>query len=656
MFFFRIGFRILGKKIPFFIKLADRCSILMDKIDGKKENEVSRIYLIELAVKNLKTKKTRAVVTIGGVAVGVGAIVFLVSLGYGLEKMVISRVARLDELKIIDVGLGEVSSLKMNDEIVSKISETSGVKEVIPVVSMVSKTKFRNSVLDIMAMGVDERYLKAVGAKIVAGSEFKNKDEGVSWIEFGGEVAGISQEIIYVKEGDKYGDLFSFNMAEGDKVPIWQDCSRESEMLGLVTRIEGGYVGEEIWGEKYYLGDEALIGKDKYGRAEYSLWVRIKAPLWKENSDGSLSPLLGDNQKQKWDYGCFMGNQQRLENKLEITGFDSLKSYVEGEEEKVMYGSVLGITSESTPSAEATVSAELYETVVATDSSGVEWVELKKMGEEKKLNETLQFNGKPLVEAYVSMGMLKIFGLDKTKAVGEKFFVSYIVPDGLVPGKTGRLQSEEVEYQVTGVIDDETSNYFYYQIADAKRLGIKNYSQLKVLVAEQKDVLGVRKSIDTLGLRTASTLDTVVEIEKLFQTLRFLLGLLGTIALAVASLGMFNTMTVSLLERTREVGVMKAMGMLSDDVKELFLAESMIMGVGGGLCGVLFGFVLGKILSIILSSISIVKGQGAMDISYVPIFFVLFILGVSFVVGIATGWYPSKRARQISALNALRYE
>jgi len=131
---------------------------------------------------------------------------------------------------------------------------------------------------------------------------------------------------------------------------------------------------------------------------------------------------------------------------------------------------------------------------------------------------------------------------------------------------------------------------------------------------------------------------------------------LGTIALAVASLGMFNTMTVSLLERTREVGVMKSMGMLSEEVRELFLAESMIMGMGGGTLGVLFGFVMGWSLSITLSAVSVLKGQGVINISYVPWFFVAFIMFISFMVGMVTGWYPSKRARMISALNALRYE
>lgn len=427
-------------------------------------------------------------------------------------------------------------------------------------------------------------------------------------------------------------------------------------MLGFIIRQEGGYVGEKIWGERYYTQDSPVIGVNEVNGEEYSVWLRTKGPLWVSDEEGNLKVKLGDNSYQQWAVGCIQ-NQEILFGG-NITGFDSLDNYLNGEEEKIIDGRVLG---EATASAEATSSADkpvadLFETVVATDSAGVEWVELKRSGSGKSVAGDLTFSEAPTAEAFISAGMLRVFGLTKEKVIGEKFGVSFIIPDGLVPGKSGRLQSEQTDFKVMGVIDDTASNYFYFHLADAKKLGVKNYSQLKVINKDQTTVSKVRKEIETSGFRTMSTLDTVAEIEKLFRTIRFVLGLLGTIALAVAALGMFNTMTVSLLERTREVGVMKAMGMLSDDVRELFLAESMIMGVGGGLCGVLLGITGGKFISIILTSISVVKGQGVIDISYVPIFFTAFILLVSFTVGILTGWYPSRRARQISALNALRYE
>jgi len=636
-------------------KIENNISALMFRIDGKREGDVSRVYLIELALRNIKTKKTRAIVTIGGVAVGVAAIVFLVSLGYGLEKLVISRVARLEELKMVDIGLGVATSVKMNDEVVEKLGKIVGVEEVIPVVSNVSKVNFNNSVTDLMAMGVDERYLKSVDAKIIAGEQFKNK-EAISEIKdtLSGEVAGATIEKISGIIGDKVNNsVVRFNVKEGEEAWVWKECDRESEFLGITTRVEGGLVGEEIWGENYYVKKMPKMYVDNQGK-EVSKWMRAMVPMWKEVGE-ELVPVL-DGSNQKWELGCVIARDLYLIPE-KIEGYKSLDQYLSGQAAEIAEGEVLGVTTEATGAAsEASPSADLFETVVATDSAGVEWIEMKKIDNGVDREKRIEYQQKPVGEAYVSSGMMKLWGLSKDKAVGQVFKVTQIIPDGLIPGTSGKIMSEEVDYKVAGVVDDDNSNYFYYQIGDAKLLGVKNYSQIKLLAKAKEGIADIRKEVETMGLKTSSTLDTVSEIEKLFGTLRLLLGFLGMIALAVAALGMFNTMTVSLLERTREVGVMKAMGMLSDDVKELFLAESMIMGVGGGLFGLVLGWLMGIVLSLILTSISVVKGQGVISVSCVPWFLAVFIMLVSTFVGMITGWYPSKRARQISALNALRYE
>lgn len=196
----------------------------------------------------------------------------------------------------------------------------------------------------------------------------------------------------------------------------------------------------------------------------------------------------------------------------------------------------------------------------------------------------------------------------------------------------------------------------YVPFLDVRSLGVVNFSQLKVVTKETQDLPLVRRRIEAQGYVTHSVADTVAQINTLFATLKTVLALLGTVALSVAALGMFNTLTVSLLERTREVGLMKAMGMKSEEVKELFLTESMIMGLFGGLLGILLGFLLGKLLGIILSLFAIGKGVGLIDVSYLPLPFLLLVIGLSLLVGVGTGLYPARRATKISALNALRYE
>jgi len=626
---------------------------LMYRLDINEDGGVTKSYLIELAFRNMKSKKNRSLITVGGMALGVGAIVFLVSIGYGLESLVINRVAKLDELKIADVSRGTAATVKLNDELIEKIKGFENVTEVIPLVSMVAKATYNNSAFDLMSYGVNEMYIKTINPKFVTGDSFTDKDKDFVYSnELKNNVLGVKREVELVNEDMKVDSgIFNFNINEGKKVMVLEDCKIDSDPLGYVIRSEGGYVGEEKWGDYYLDEADSLVGKRENSNEEYSKWIRTKVPLWMGDNKGEVMPKLSLDNQQEWAVGCFKKENLIIEDSP--YGLKNLDQY--------LLGDVLGEATESAAlvddKKEATASSDLFKATTTTDASGVEWVELKTVGEDdpNKMKE-VDFVGSPMAEAYVSTGMLKLLGLSNNEAIGKSYKISYVVPDGTIEGINGRMQSKETEYKIKGVFEDDLNNYYYFQISDAKRLGIKVYSQLKVVARENSNLAEVRKNIEALGLKTGSTADTVLSIQNLFATLRIILGFLGTIALAVASLGMFNTMTVSLLERTREVGVMKTMGMLSNEVRELFLAESMIMGVGGGVMGILLGFSLGKLLSIVLSSISLFKGQGTINITTIPWFFTVFILVVSFFVGIITGWYPSKRARQISALNALRYE
>ncbi|HEX8923993.1 MAG TPA: FtsX-like permease family protein, partial [Patescibacteria group bacterium] len=261
-----------------------------------------------------------------------------------------------------------------------------------------------------------------------------------------------------------------------------------------------------------------------------------------------------------------------------------------------------------------------------------------------------------LRQAVVNLSMLKIIGLTENEAVGKEFGVSFIVSSNLLDNPEDRVQSEETNYKIIGVIPDNSAPHFYVPFKDLRALGIDNFSQAKVLVKNEKDLPKVRQQIEVLGFSTRSVVDTVAQINSLFSTLRVVLALLGVVALAVAALGMFNTLTVSLLERTREVGLMKSMGMKSEEIKDLFLAESLLMGTLGGIFGLIVGFIMGKIVEFGLSTFAVIKGVGFVNIVYIPVGFIILIICLSLFVGIITGLYPARRATKISALNALRYE
>jgi len=116
---------------------------------------------------------------------------------------------------------------------------------------------------------------------------------------------------------------------------------------------------------------------------------------------------------------------------------------------------------------------------------------------------------------------------------------------------------------------------------------------------------------------------------------------------------MFNTLTVSLLERTREIAVMKTLGTTDRDVVRLFLAESVIIGFLGGILGIFLGQQIGGVINFISSFF---RDDKTVSLFVSPSYFLAMILLLSIGIGIVTGIYPSKRAKNISPLDAIRYE
>jgi putative ABC transport system permease protein len=115
-------------------------------------------------------------------------------------------------------------------------------------------------------------------------------------------------------------------------------------------------------------------------------------------------------------------------------------------------------------------------------------------------------------------------------------------------------------------------------------------------------------------------------------------------------------MTIALLERTNEIGIMRAIGITKTDVCKLFLLESMLMGFLGGLGGVLMGVAAGSLTNIGVNMLAVRFGGSAIDLFYVPGWFVTVIIVFSTCIGFLTGLYPSLRASRLNPLDALRYK
>jgi ABC-type antimicrobial peptide transport system permease subunit len=182
------------------------------------------------------------------------------------------------------------------------------------------------------------------------------------------------------------------------------------------------------------------------------------------------------------------------------------------------------------------------------------------------------------------------------------------------------------------------------------------YSSLSVHVKSPTQVQGVEDAIKKMGFTTLSILDASHSLQQVFRVLFAFLGIFGSLALTVASIGIVNTLVMAILERRREIGIMKAIGASDQDVKRLFFAEAGAMGILGGIIGVVLGWTIGQIIN--FGTNIYLKSQSIPPEHFwaVPWWLVLFAIGFSLIVSLISGLYPAGRAAQLDPVQALRYE
>ena len=182
------------------------------------------------------------------------------------------------------------------------------------------------------------------------------------------------------------------------------------------------------------------------------------------------------------------------------------------------------------------------------------------------------------------------------------------------------------------------------------------YSSVSVRVKNPSQVQKVEDAIKKMGFNTFSILDASRSIQQFFKVLDVFLGIFGSLALAVAFIGIVNTLVMAILERRREIGIMKAIGASDGDIKKLFFAEAGAMGILGGIVGVALGWAIGQVIN--LGTNIYLKSQSfpAEHFWSVPWWLIAFAMVFSFLVSLAAGLYPAGRAAQLDPVQALRYE
>jgi len=269
---------------------------------------------------------------------------------------------------------------------------------------------------------------------------------------------------------------------------------------------------------------------------------------------------------------------------------------------------------------------------------------------------------------------------DPDWALGKTMTVRYAERQSGDSSTSFSIERKEKQFRIVGILDEEpfggmrmisrarvflptatTEAMQMMQPADTQQLvrsapGERTYSMLTVRMKSAAYAEKVEESVKTMNFSAYSYLDATKSIRRFFAVLDMFLGIFGSLALAVASLAIVNTLVMAVLERRREIGIMKALGASDADVKKLFFAEAATMGLIGGALGVAMGWVIGRAINFGTNVYLHRMKMPAENLWTVPPWLVVGAIGFAVLVSVLAGIYPAARAAKLDPVQALRYE
>ncbi|MEO8610871.1 MAG: ABC transporter permease [Chloroflexota bacterium] len=247
-------------------------------------------------------------------------------------------------------------------------------------------------------------------------------------------------------------------------------------------------------------------------------------------------------------------------------------------------------------------------------------------------------------------------------------------------GSSGGQTDRKVDVKVTGLLAEGTS-YDYAMLMPLSEVLKYNewitdtpldpktfhYDQVTVRASSRETTNDVSQAIRDLGYGAGGMGDYLNQLNSFFTTMRLMLGGVGGVALLVAAFGVANTMTMAILERTKEIGLMKAIGATDRDVLTVFLIEAGLVGLAGGAAGVALSLFLQNVINQAVANAPAAGQQGGIGLPFdtsqiggnlvvIPPELTIFALVLATAVGLGAGLYPALRAARLPPVIALKSE
>ena len=195
-------------------------------------------------------------------------------------------------------------------------------------------------------------------------------------------------------------------------------------------------------------------------------------------------------------------------------------------------------------------------------------------------------------------------------------------------------------------------------LSEEDLLLIERYQNVMVYADDMQNVSGIANKIKEAGYNVYSVVNELNKVDAIFLFVKLGLLFVGAIAVLIAAIGIYNTMTMAVTERTQDIGIMKAIGASPSSIRSIFLMESSFIGVVGTLIGTLVAFLVSsaanQIIPLILNSQN--EDQEAFEFvfSYIPLTLIWVSAAISIGIAVLSGMRPARRATEIDVLQALR--
>jgi putative ABC transport system permease protein len=247
--------------------------------------------------------------------------------------------------------------------------------------------------------------------------------------------------------------------------------------------------------------------------------------------------------------------------------------------------------------------------------------------------------------------------------LAESYFDS---PVGINQMITITYDNQSTTVRVVGILDDTSTSIYApiqmaYQVIDDKETDVYDTIIIKIKDEEQLDSVMTKIENKLMLVRHVTSKDKDFSLtsskqmqetrSEMMSSINSFLVAIAAVSLIVGAVGIANTMFTSVLEKTKEIGIMKAIGARNKDIMMIFLLNAALIGLVGGLLGVIFGAILSGLLSTLMGQTAMLRAG-----TLVAMDSVLLALSVSVGIGIISGIIPAYQASKLKPVDALRYE